>query len=133
MREGILTLLAATNILAAGSAEPIVTSICVVTAAPEKFTGKMIVLRGRIVTPRRLFIEDHCGRVILNNPANYDVRPKAKFKLLEDETFKLMNDALGVLIPMPPKQPGTVAATVEGRFDSLFVERHGGSQKRRPA
>ena len=85
----------------------------------------MIVLRGRIVTPRRLFIEDECGRVILHYPADYDVRPKAKFKLVEDENFKLMTDSLGVLVPRPPNRAGAVVVTVEGRFDSVFAERHG--------
>jgi hypothetical protein len=121
----ILSLLAATKILAAGFSEPSEASICEVTAAPEKFAGRMIVLRGRIVTPRRLFIEDQCGRVILNYPAEYEVRPKAKFRLVEDQNFKLMNDALSELVPKPPRQPGTVVVTVEGRFDSVFVERHG--------
>jgi hypothetical protein len=85
----------------------------------------MIVLRGRIVTPRRLFIEDDCRRVILHYPADYDVKPKAKFKLVEDENFKLMTDSLGVLVPKPPNQPGAIVVTVEGRFDSVFIERRG--------
>ncbi len=133
IRTVIFGLLFAAKILAAGPVPATETSICAVTASPEKFTGKMIVLRGRILTPRRLFIEDQCGRVILNYPTNEDVRPKPKFKLVEDENFKLMNDAFGVLVPMAPKQPGTVVVTVEGRFDSVFVERHGRKVQLNPA
>jgi hypothetical protein len=125
MDRFLLFLLLVPNVVAEPRAEAIKSSICEVTETPARFTGKMVILRGQIITPRRLFIEDGCGRVILDYPGGEDVRPKAQFKLIEDEEFKRMNNALGVLVPMPPRGPGRVVVEVEGRFDSAFIERRG--------
>jgi hypothetical protein len=69
---------------------------------------------------------------LLTFPNDPDTRPKAKFKLVEDESYKKLMASVGILVPMPPKKPGRITATFEGRFDSVFILHNGQKVQRDP-
>ena len=134
-------ILASLALLAAGvcipmhakEGEPIKTTICELVNKPEQFSGHMVVVRADLINPRRMaLVGGHCERVLLSFPNDDEVKPKARFKLVEDESFNKLMDSVSVLIPMPPKTPGRITGTFEGRFDSVFVLRNGRKIRRDP-
>lgn len=117
----------------ANEREPVKTTVCELLSKPEQFSGQMVVFRADLINPRRMaLVEGNCGRVLLTFPNDDEVRPKASFKLVEDGNLKKLMDSVAVLIPMPPKKPGRITATFEGRFDSVFVLRSGRKTERDP-
>jgi hypothetical protein len=112
---------------------PVKTTVCQLMAKPEEFSGKMVVFQAELVTPQRMaLVDDSCGRILLKFPTDDEARPKASFKLIEDDQFKLMMESRSELVPPPPGKPGKILATFEGRFDSVFVLSRGQKVKRDP-
>jgi hypothetical protein len=108
-------------------------TVCELLAKPEEFSGKQVTFHATLMNPRRkVLVDGDCGRVLLVFPGDEEVRPKAKFQLLEDDSFKQLMDAQSELLPMPPKKPGRITATFEGRFDSVFILRNGRKVNRDP-
>jgi hypothetical protein len=113
--------------------DPIKVTVCELLAKPEEFSGKQVIFHATLINPRRkALVDGDCGRVFLVFPGDEEVRPKAEFQLLEDDSFKKLMDAQSQLLPMPPKKPGRITATFEGRFDSVFSLRNGRKVKRDP-
>jgi hypothetical protein len=114
-------------------AVPVKTTVCHLIAKPEEFSGKLVIFQAELVTPRRMALVDgNCGRILLAFPTDEEVRPKARFKLIEDDQFKLLMASRSELVPPPPGKPGKVLATFEGRFDSVFALNHGHKIERDP-
>jgi hypothetical protein len=112
---------------------PMKTTVCELLSKPEQFSGQMVIFRADLINPRRMaLVEGNCGRVLLTFPNDDEIRPKARFQLVEDGNFKKLMDSVAVLIPMPPKKPGRITATFEGRFDSVFVLRGDRKTQRDP-
>jgi hypothetical protein len=119
--------------LLAEAREPLKTTVCELLSKPEQFSGKVVVFQADLINPRRMALKDGgCERVLLTFPRDPDTKPKAKFKLVEDESYKKLMASVGVLVPMPPKKPGRITATFEGRFDSVFILRNGQKVQRDP-
>jgi hypothetical protein len=109
------------------------TTVCQLVARPEEFSGKMVIFQAELATPRRMALVDgDCGRILLTFPTDNEVRPKANFRLVEDDQFKLLMESRSELVPPPPKKPGKILATFEGRFDSVFTMSHGKKVERDP-
>ncbi|HVT93625.1 MAG TPA: hypothetical protein VHD76_12325 [Bryobacteraceae bacterium] len=109
------------------------TTVCELLAKPEQFSGKVVVFQADLINPRRMALKDGgCERVLLTFPKDPDTKPKAKFNLVEDESYKKLMASVGVLVPMPPKKPGRITATFEGRFDSVFILHNGQKVQRDP-
>lgn len=119
----------------AAAAEPVAqrVTICELVRSPEKYSGQQVSVHARIANPQRMVLENgECGRVLLVFPADQQVRPKAKFKLLEDDNFKRLMEARSELVPPPTRMPGRVSATFQGRFDSVFTLKEGRKVQRDP-
>ncbi|MFN8007442.1 MAG: hypothetical protein U0V70_10540 [Terriglobia bacterium] len=113
--------------------EPLKTTVCELLAKPEQFSGKLVVFQADLINPRRIALKDGgCERVLLTFPNDPDTKPKAKFKLVKDESYKKLMSSMGVLVPMPPNKPGRITAKFEGRFDSVFIVRNGQKVQRNP-
>jgi hypothetical protein len=113
--------------------DPTKVTVCELLSKPEGFSGKQVTFQATQMNSRRkILVDGDCGRVLLVFPGDEEVRPKAKFQLLEDDSFKKFMDAQSELLPMPPKKPGRITATFEGRFDSVFTLRNGRKVKGDP-
>lgn len=108
-------------------------TICELVRNPEKYSGQQVSVHARMANPQRMVLEDgDCGRVLLVFPADQQVRPKTKFRLLEDDNFKKVMQARSELVPPPTRTPGRVSATFQGRFDSVFTLKAGRKVQRDP-
>ena len=113
--------------------QPLKATVCELTAKPEHFSGKDVVVRASILHPRRMALEDDtCGRVLLAFPEDRDTKPKPRFTLVRDANFKRLMASMAELVPPPPLKPGKITATFEGRFDSVFFLRNGRKVERDP-
>lgn len=100
-------------------------TVCQVLQSPERYSGKVVVLSGDILSPRALQMYDpSCGRVSLAYTED-DLKIRPKFTTVRDGNFKKFDSSLSELVPPPPCKPGRITATVEGRFDSRYALRKG--------
>ena len=108
-------------------------TVCELTRNPERYSGQQVAVRARLANPQRMVLEDgDCGRVLVAFPADQQVRPKAKFKLLKDDNFQRLMEARSELVPPPTRTPGKLSATFQGRFDSVFTLKDGHKVQRDP-
>ncbi len=108
-------------------------TMCELTRNPERYSGRQVAVRARMINPQRMVLEDgDCGRVLLAFPADQQVRPKAKCKFLEDNVLQRLMEARSELVPPPTRTPGRVSATFHGRFDSVFPLKGGHKVQRDP-
>ena len=94
----------------------------------------MVQTKVEIVEPRRVQVTDptepSCGRIPLLYPDDPDVKPRARFDLVENENVAQLPSKLGLLLPPPPgsaRRPSRIFAVIVGRFDSVFEVRNGAS------
>jgi hypothetical protein len=102
-------------------------SVCQLLAEPARYSGKQVTLRAEVVEPRRVNLVDpanaNCGRIPWISPTSPDVKPKARFSLVQDEKFKELMDSFGLMVPPPPgvsREKSRVITVLEGRFDSVY-------------
>jgi hypothetical protein len=102
-------------------------SVCQLLAEPARYSGKQVTLKAEVIEPRRIQLVDsanpECGRIPWMYPTNPDVKPKAKFSLVQDEKFKELQDSIGLMLPPPPgssRERSRIMAVLEGRFDSVY-------------
>jgi hypothetical protein len=130
---GAIMVVAGFNATVIAETEPLKTTVCELLAKPEQFSGKLVVFQADLINPRRIALKDgNCERILLTFPNDPDTKPKPKFKLVQDESYKRLMASVGVLVPMPPQKPGRITATFEGRFDSVFILRNGKKVQRDP-
>ena len=103
-------------------AESIKTTLCELAKDPSRFNGKMVSFRASIIGGRRgqeITLEDFTIRegcsaymnIIMEMPVK--VKPKPNFSFENDFSYQKFQAAL--------REPVTIDATVDGRFDASFV------------
>lgn len=103
--------------------KPIETNFCDLWQHPERYVGQMVRFRAEVHFIRHYFIRDNqCGPVGLNYPSYPDVNPKPSFELLKNNAYDKVTKSHHVMFidPETGERKGTILATMEGRFDSVF-------------
>ena len=84
--------------------QPVKTTVCELLTNREQYSGKIVIVQADLINPRRMALKDGgCERVLLTFPDDPDTRPKAKFRLVEDGSYKKLRASVGVIVPMPSK------------------------------
>jgi hypothetical protein len=124
--HGLMLLMICTPFSAAQSGDevvPLKVTVCDLYREPQKYAGKMIELRATIVGHGEPTLEEPAfspqegcsaaGYMIIALEFPQNVRPKPGFHLEKDSSFQKYEEAL--------RKPNRVEATLEGRFDPVFV------------
>jgi hypothetical protein len=103
--------------------------ICDLLKSPEQYSGQLVSVRAEITEVRNVRLADPkhhaCGQIPWAFPEDREVKPRPNFAIVQDENYKALMSGMGVLVPKPPRARGTVTATLEGRFDSIYRTRNG--------
>lgn len=99
---------------------PIRTSVSELAARPRTFSGRRVLVASEVILGRGpLILSQANHRILVSEPAEANVKPKANFVLIKDSNWQRLNQAVR------PKPPGTqqqqAVAVVEGRFDSTLA------------
>lgn len=99
-------------------------SLCDLLKSRARFSGRLVSVDVEIVDVRYLVGVDpanaSCGKVALMEPSRSEVIRKPPFNWDRDAGYLEFEIGLRVLVPKPPTVKGSVTATFEGRFDSIY-------------
>lgn len=103
------------------------TTVCQLLKSPAQYSGSIVRVRAELRWGRRILLYDgDCGPIPWVYPSDRDVTPKPDFELERNAEFKNVESTIPVLLPDPnTDKGGSIRATVEGRFDSVFILRNG--------
>jgi hypothetical protein len=98
------------------------TSVCDLQSRPEHYAGRMVRFPGTWTRgPRQIAIDDldgRCGPILVELPNDPELRPRARFTLVEDADLTKFLESRYVLIPNAKTHTrGRINATLQGRFD----------------